>query len=816
MAGQSVVFDFLTRGVDSTAGGFRKVADNTVLAARGAKVLANAIETLGQKENRTAAESKILASALRQTGDAEDRVAARAVLADAAIRRLDDAMQDTSKTAGKAGAGFSGLAGAGGIPGGGMAAVAAAGVVLSPVIATLAAGFSGLGLAALGVSKNAALMKTVLAPLKSDFASFSKSLQPEVLTAFSGGIRIAGHLLHDMQPVAAATGKALGVMLGQVDRELQSGTWKQFFGFMASTAGPDMQLLTSNFVDLAHVLPPLLEDLQPLATGFLQASDNALKLAGSIASFGKSTDKTSNSVGTNVGVLGFLSKAVANVTNFMHPGGVATGALNSALAGIPGNAGKAGDGLHASAVKAQSYAQWVQASAKATTDLANAQDAAVSKQLAYGNDILTSANDAQAFHDKLKASKDMIGLHTQAQRDSFGAANQYITDLGNTAAQAYKSGKGVDASIRAISDGLPILDQAKTKNRAYWQEVKTLKGWLDKLRAEKSIRELVIVTGQGTWTMHNPKGQSLPGGFPGGTGAARGLKVTGGVPGKDSVPIMAMPGEAVVPTHLVPPLAPFLRANKVPGFAAGGIVPHFAGSVAGEGRWAAADNRAAVKGLETGLASIMITAIRHAQKSQLSLGFPGGGGGMGGSGVQRWAPLVSQVLSMLGQPGGDIGVALRQMQTESGGNPTVVNRTDSNWLAGHPSVGLMQVIAGTFDSYAGRYRNVGPFEYGVSVNPLANIYAGLNYAVHRYGPAWTRVLGQGHGYDSGTQYLPPGPSLAWNNTGRPERVGGEELAPLLRQVIAELRKLPGAQAAQLGRVLSGRPAAPRPSVFAAR
>ncbi len=101
MAGQSITFDFLTRGADSTAGGFRKVADNTVLAARGAKVLSNAIETLGQKENRTAAESALLAKALRQTGDAEDRVAARAVVADAAIRRLDDAMQDSTKHSGE-------------------------------------------------------------------------------------------------------------------------------------------------------------------------------------------------------------------------------------------------------------------------------------------------------------------------------------------------------------------------------------------------------------------------------------------------------------------------------------------------------------------------------------------------------------------------------------------------------------------------------------------------------------------------------------------------------------------------------------------
>jgi len=142
----------------------------------------------------------------------------------------------------------------------------------------------------------------------------------------------------------------------------------------------------------------------------------------------------------------------------------------------------------------------------------------------------------------------------------------------------------------------------------------------------------------------------------------------------------------------------------------------------------------------------------------------------GGAGVQRWAPLVLQVLRMLGQPSADIGVALRQMQTESGGNPTVVNRTDSNWLAGHPSVGLMQVIAGTFASYAGRYRNTGPFEYGVSVNPLANIFAGLNYAVHRYGAGWTRVLGQGHGYDSGGWLMPGWNPPMYNGTGRPEHL----------------------------------------------
>jgi hypothetical protein len=97
VAGQSITFDFLSRGASTVAGDFRKTGDNAALAARGAKILGDAIEKLGAKEDRTAAESKILARALRETGDAEDRVTAKAVLADAAVRRLDDDMKAAAK-----------------------------------------------------------------------------------------------------------------------------------------------------------------------------------------------------------------------------------------------------------------------------------------------------------------------------------------------------------------------------------------------------------------------------------------------------------------------------------------------------------------------------------------------------------------------------------------------------------------------------------------------------------------------------------------------------------------------------------------------
>ncbi|WNI15228.1 hypothetical protein [Actinacidiphila sp. ITFR-21] len=137
------------------------------------------------------------------------------------------------------------------------------------------------------------------------------------------------------------------------------------------------------------------------------------------------------------------------------------------------------------------------------------------------------------------------------------------------------------------------------------------------------------------------------------------------------------------------------------------------------------------------------------------------------AGVAQWAPTILQALALLGQPSSWLGTVERRMNQESGGNPTVVNKWDSNWLAGHPSVGLMQVIGGTFRRFAGAYRQRGPFEYGVSTDPLANTFAGLNYALHQYGSL--SALNRAGGYDHGG-YLAPGLNLAYNGTGRPEPV----------------------------------------------
>lgn len=144
-----------------------------------------------------------------------------------------------------------------------------------------------------------------------------------------------------------------------------------------------------------------------------------------------------------------------------------------------------------------------------------------------------------------------------------------------------------------------------------------------------------------------------------------------------------------------------------------------------------------------------------------------------GDSVTRWAGQVLTVLSMLGQSSSWLPTVLRRMNQESGGNPTVRNLWDSNAAAGTPSTGLMQVIAPTFRAYAGPMLN-----RGIS-DPLANIYAGLNYAIHRYGSlaALNRPGGYAVGgvwnpptlYDAGG-ILPPGITPVVNASGKPEAV----------------------------------------------
>lgn len=120
------------------------------------------------------------------------------------------------------------------------------------------------------------------------------------------------------------------------------------------------------------------------------------------------------------------------------------------------------------------------------------------------------------------------------------------------------------------------------------------------------------------------------------------------------------------------------------------------------------------------------------------------GSNIGGEGVQRWAGTVKRVLGMLGLSTSKsmIDKVLRQIQTESGGNPAARQPgADPDGDGSGPALGLMQTKRATFDAYKRKGA-------GNIFNGPDNIYAGLNYAKHKYGPELS-ALGNGHGYAKG-------------------------------------------------------------------
>jgi hypothetical protein len=96
-----------------------------------------------------------------------------------------------------------------------------------------------------------------------------------------------------------------------------------------------------------------------------------------------------------------------------------------------------------------------------------------------------------------------------------------------------------------------------------------------------------------------------------------------------------------------------------------------------------------------------------------------------------------------------VNLAMGRIKQESGFNARAVNRWDSNWRAGTPSVGLAQLIRPTYLAYRGPHTR-GPWLYGVSIDPWAQIYGMFNYSIRRYGRsglmrAWSGTQGYAKG-----------------------------------------------------------------------
>jgi tape measure domain-containing protein len=115
-----------------------------------------------------------------------------------------------------------------------------------------------------------------------------------------------------------------------------------------------------------------------------------------------------------------------------------------------------------------------------------------------------------------------------------------------------------------------------------------------------------------------------------------------------------------------------------------------------------------------------------------------------GSGVARWEPIIKAVAASMNFniSGSQVSKLLRQIQTESNGDPTVLQKThDINSASGHPAQGLLQFIPKTFARWALKgHTNI--------MLGSDQIRAAINALNHGGEGGWSNI-GNGHGWENG-------------------------------------------------------------------
>lgn len=135
------------------------------------------------------------------------------------------------------------------------------------------------------------------------------------------------------------------------------------------------------------------------------------------------------------------------------------------------------------------------------------------------------------------------------------------------------------AAGEPITDITKVLDIMATRAGYSAAQIKLLNAEIDHIHSTKATIQVVTQAiggvGQAVGVSLGSSGSGSGSGSGGHYNISRaaGGRVPGGYGGGDVVHAMLEPGEAVVPKHLVSSIAPFLGSHGVPGFAKGGYVP---------------------------------------------------------------------------------------------------------------------------------------------------------------------------------------------------------------------------------------------------
>jgi hypothetical protein len=411
----------------------------------------------------------------------------------------------------------------------------------------------------------------------------------------------------------------------------------------------------------------------------------------------------------------------------------------------------------------QAAAEQTAAQAALVTELDATKNALL--QLRGGEDAYWAS--LQATADALKANGRTLDVHTvkgRANREALDAQAKaslgYLDTLRQQNVPAKQFNARLDEAKQRLYDAALKFSGSKKQAKAYTDailgiphvattrvlipgmagarhSVQALKGDIQAING-KTVRIAVNADGSLTRRLFDATGRQ--------TGSAT-VRAAGGIlPGPpsrtDNMLIHAASGEYVVNASATSRHRGLLEAINASGYASGGLI-----TIRGSAK--------IPRGYGSFVNSRLDSAMGNAAMPDIS--------GSGGGGGNTANMAIGHILAALRGWTGSMWSSLRALWIgESGWNNRAKNPTST-------AFGIPQFLAGTARQYG---------VYGVT-NPSLQILAGMRYIADVYGNpsrAYARWLGRSpHWYDQGGM-LPPGLSLAYNGTGRPERVLGPHSA----------------------------------------
>jgi len=375
--------------------------------------------------------------------------------------------------------------------------------------------------------------------------------------------------------------------------------------------------------------------------------------------------------------------------------------------------GQAGKALANLGVDAQNLAQVIQSTLNQTLVSQAEQLTGVSaKTLTYLQDLKQYGPNAQATQSALqavnKAQNDANSLvaqgaagittltgnvtkygstltGTDAARKKFNDDAQTILntvpsasgDIDKLAGAVQKTGDKSSQTAGARTHLLKDLEKAGIDAQTANTWVNNLTGAVDAFaKSESKIRPdyftKLQMSATGSWSIAQKF--TGPSGLAPGTAARAGMAKGGRIPGwggGDVVPLLAEPGETVVPKEHTSLLAHIFKALGIPGFQGGGIVPDYSGSgpsgVRGLANWSISNLNAESADMISGLENAVYQAAKTAQQQAQAMG--GIPGSVPNGPIQQMARALLAAMGWSGQ--WDAFNAL--VMAESGWNPSAMN-----------------------------------------------------------------------------------------------------------------------------------------------